>query len=144
MTATGVEAQIGEALFARLAALTLSPVLLVAYPNAVFPPAGSDKPTTYLKASLLRVGAQGIGISAWDEHAGILQVDVLSGSQSGEVKPLQIADAVAAWFGRGTRLTNGSVQVDVYETPRIGPAIADDGNGYEQIPVSVRYRTFVR
>jgi hypothetical protein len=85
----GNEAQIGEALFARLAALTLSPVLLVAYPNAVFPAAGSDKPDTYLKASLLRVATQGIGISAWDEHAGILQVDVLYKPQDGEVKPLQ-------------------------------------------------------
>lgn len=137
MTATGVESQIAEALLARLAALTLSPVLQVAYPNKAFPtPPAVDKPDTYLQASLLRASTRGIGINAWDERAGILQVDVLYKAQDGEIKPLQIADSVAAWFGRGT-LPN------IYETPSVGSAMPN-GDGYLKIPVSVRYRTFIR
>jgi hypothetical protein len=142
MSAVGIEAQIAEALLTRLAALTLTPVLKVAMPNVSFPAAGTVKPDTYLQASLLRAATQGIGINAWDEHAGILQVDVLYKAQDGEIKPLQIADAVAVWFGRGTRLPNGSIQVDVYEQPSIGPAL-DNGDGYSKFPVSIRYRSFV-
>jgi hypothetical protein len=40
-------------------------------------------------------------------------------------------------------MTNGSVQVDVYEPAAIATAIAD-GDRLREIPVSVRYRTFTR
>jgi hypothetical protein len=143
MTATGVESQITEALLARLAALTLSPVLLVAYPNVPFPPAGVTKPATYLEARApLRVGAQAVGISAWNEHAGIFQVDVVYQAQDGVIKPTQIADAVAAWFPRGTALANGSVSVRIDQPPAIAAPITD--GTYTRTPVSIRYRTFVR
>jgi hypothetical protein len=143
MSAVGIEAQIAEALLTRLAALTLTPALQVAMPNVPFPATGTDKPDTYLQASLLRVPTQAVGVAAWNEHAGILQVDVVYSAQSGEIKPLQVADSVAAWFGRGTRLPNGSIQVDVYEPPQIASAL-DNGDGYDKIPVSIRYRTFTQ
>lgn len=142
MTAVGNESQITEALLTRLIALTLSPVVPVAVPNVQFPATGSDKPDTYLEASILRAPTQGIGISAWDERVGILQVDVVYKPNDGEIKPLQIADSVAAWFPRGTRLVNGSVQVDVYEPAQIATAMSDGDR--LRIPVSIRYRTFTR
>lgn len=144
MTAVGVEAQITEALFTRLAALTLSPVLPVAYPDVAFPAAGQTKPDNYLEAAILRAQTQGIGISAWDEHAGILQVTVVTKQfpAGGTKTPTQIADAVAAWFPRGTRLVNGAVTVTVFETPAIASPIADAP--YTRTPVSIRYRTFIR
>lgn len=142
MTAVGNEAQITEALLTRLIALTLSPVVPVAFLNVQYPATGSDKPDTYLEARILRAPTQGIGVSAWNEHVGILQVDVVYKPQDGEIKPLQIADSVAAWFPRGTRMTNGSVQVDVYEPAQIATAISDGDR--LRIPVSIRYRTFTR
>ena len=141
MTAVGVEAQIQEALFTRLAALVFVPALPVAYPDVAFTsPAGGQ----WLEAVVLRAAPQGIGISAWDEHAGILQVTVVTKQfpTGGTKTPTQIADAVAAWFSRGTRLTNGSVQVDVYEKPAVASPIADAP--YTRTPVSIRYRTFIR
>lgn len=144
MSAVGTDALIAEALLTRLAALTLSPALQVAWPNRTFPePPAVDKPDTYLQASLLRAPTQGIGIAAWDEHAGILQVDVVYKAQDGEIKPLNIAAQVAAWFGRGTRLINGSVQVDVYEKPSIASSVRQD-DAYLKFPVSIRYRTFAQ
>lgn len=142
MTAVGTESQITEALLTRLAALTLSPVLQVAYPDVLFPPAGQVKPDTYLDAHQLRAGAQGIGISAWDEHGGIFQVDVVDKAQDGSIKPTQIADAVADWFPRNLRLTNGSVQVDIYAKPAIAAPVTDAP--YTRTPVSIRYRCFKR
>lgn len=140
MSAVGTDALITEALLTRLAALTFSPALQVAWPNKAF---GPDKPDTYLQASLLRAETQGIGIAAWNEHAGILQVDVLYKAQDGEIKPLNIADSVAAWFGRGTRLRNGGLTIYVDDPPSIASAMPN-GDGYLKIPVSIRYRSFVR
>jgi hypothetical protein len=144
MTAVGVEAQITEALLDRVKALGVSLSLSVAYPDVVFPKGGQTKPDNYLDVSILRAATQGFGINAWDEHAGILQVTVVTKQfpVGGTKTPTQIADAVAAWFPRGTRLLNGSVQVDVYETPAIASPIADAP--YTRTPVSIRYRTFVR
>jgi hypothetical protein len=143
MSAVGTDALIAEALLNRLAAFTASPALQVAWPNVPFPaPPATDKPDTYLQASVLRAQTQGIGIAAWDEHAGILQVDVLYKPSDGEIKPLNVAGAVAAWFGRGTRMVNGSVQVDVYETPSVANS-TPNGDGYDKFPVSIRYRSFI-
>jgi hypothetical protein len=144
MAATGIESQITEALLQRLAALTLSPALQVAYPGITFPAAGATKPATYLEARApLRVGAQNVGISAWSEHSGVFQVDVLYSAQDGAIKPTQIADAVVAWFDRPwfAELASGG-RVSVLERPAIGPAI--DDAPYTRTPVSIRYRTFVR
>lgn len=140
MTAVGVESQITEALMTRLAALTLSPVLPVAYPNVAFNPPASGP---YLVANApLRATTQGIGISAWDEHAGIFQVDVVYRAQDGVIKPTQIADAVAAHFPRNLHLENGSVRVDIDEPPSIAAPVTDAPN--LKTPVSIRYRCFKR
>lgn len=142
MTAVGVESQITEALLARLAALTLSPALQVAYPNVPFPAAGAVKPDTYLEANQLRAETQGIGISAWNEHAGVLQVDVVYKAEDGAIKPTQIADAVADHFPRNLRLANGSIVVHINERPSIAAPISDAP--YTRTPVSIRYRVFKR
>ena len=107
MTAVGVESQITEALLQRLATLTFSPALQVAWPNVPFPVAGQTKPDTYLEAHQLRADTQTIGINAWDDHAGIFQVDVVYSKQDGAIKSTQIADAVAAHFPRNLKLPNG-------------------------------------
>jgi hypothetical protein len=147
MTAVGVESQITEALLQRLAALTLSPALQVAWPNIDFPgknPDGSPKvkPETYLEARQLRAGTEALGISAWNDHAGIFQVDVVYSKQDGAIKATQIADAVAAHFPRNLRLANGSIVVRIDEPPQVAAPVPDAP--YTRTPVSIRYRSFVR
>src|SRR6266481_667051 len=135
MVATGIESQITEALLQRLAALTLSPALQVAWPGVTFPAPGTTKPAIYLEARApLRVPTSAVGISAWNEHSGIFQVDVLYSAQDGAIKPTQIADAVAAQFPRGTRLTNGAVEVQIDQPPAIASPI--DDAPYTRTPVS--------
>lgn len=141
MTAVGVEAQITEALLARLAALTLSPALQVAYPDVAFTPPATGQ---WLEAVVMRAQTTGIGISRWDNHAGILQVTVVTQANpaGGSKTPNQIADVVAAWFPRGLRLANGAVRVDIIDPPAIASPFPD--GTYTRTPVSIRYRTFVR
>lgn len=137
MTAVGVESQITEALLQRLAALTLSPVLPIANPNVTFTPPASGP---YLQANILRSPTETVGISRWDERTGIFQVDVVYAAKDGLIKPTQIADQIAVWFKRGTRLLNGAVRVDIYETPEIGTPLTD--TPYVRTPVTIRYRVF--
>lgn len=141
MAAIGTEALIIEAFTQRVAALALalSPVLLVAYPNVTFPAVGQTKPATYLQMSILRAETRGIGLSKWDERAGILQVDVVYSTPNGLAPPTNIADAVAAWFPRNVALVNGGVRVDINEPASIGSPV-DDEAPYKKIPVSIRYR----
>lgn len=138
MAAVGIESLITEALLQRLAALALTPALPVAYPNVAFtPPVGGS----YLEArEPLRSSTEAIGISRWNEHTGIFQIDVVYRAQDGAIAPTEIADKVADWFKRGTRLINGSVRVDINEPPSVAASMADAP--YIRIPVSVRYRVF--
>lgn len=147
MTAVGVESQISEAFMLRLAALTLTPAVPVAYPNTGFPGKNADgtpktKPDTYLEAHQMRAETQPLGVSAWDERPGIFQIDVVYLKQDGVIKPTEIADQVALWFKRGTRLTNGNVRVDIDSTPAIAAPIPDAP--HIRTPVSIRYRVFTR
>lgn len=139
MTATGVESQITEALFARLAALTLSPALPVAWPDVSFTPPANG---VYLDVHQLRAETVGIGISAWNEHAGVLQVDVVAKGQDGVLGRTEIADAVAAHFPRNLKLTVGDVRVDIDDPPAIAAPVPDAP--YTRTPVSIRYRAFKR
>lgn len=142
MTAVGVEAQITEALLDRVKTLGVSLALPVAYPDVAFPAVGQPKPDSWVEAAILRVQTQGIGISAWDEHAGILQVTVVTKQfpAGGTKTPTQIADAVAAWFPRNWFDPSGLVRV--FEKPAVASPIADAP--YTRTPVSIRYRTFIR
>jgi hypothetical protein len=148
MTAVGVESQITEALLQRLAALvdTGAPLAAwpVASPDVTFPPKGQIKPDQWIEAAILRAQTQGIGINAWDEHAGIFQVTVVTKQNpaGGTKTPTQFADAVAAWFSRDTNIVNGAVTVRIDQKPAIASPIPDAP--YTRTPVSIRYRTFVR
>jgi hypothetical protein len=139
MAAVGTDAKIAESLFQRLAALVLSPPLPVSYPD---PPAPFVKPTTgpWLEASFLPAATSAIGISAYDEHVGLLQVTVVYPNGAGVMKPVEIAGAVAAWFPRNLQLANCAI----YDTPSIAPLFPDNDNATTRTPVSIRYRAFVK
>lgn len=140
MAATGIEGKIAEALLQRLAALVLSPALPVAYPDIVFPPVGTPQPTTWLEAAFMRAATAAVGVSKWNEHPGILQVTVVAKQGAGAIASANVADQIADWFKRGTRLVDGGVQIDVYAPPQIASSYADDP--YTRTPVSIRYRVF--
>ncbi len=79
-------------------------------------------------------------IQRWNEHTGIFQVTVVASQGAGAIASANVADQIADWFKRGTRLVDGGVQVDVYAPPQIASSYAD--SPYTRTPVSVSYRTF--
>mgnify|MGYP003453304695 FL=1 len=138
MPAVGVESRIWEALHTRLAALTLSPPLLIATPNVTFPATGESLPSIYLRAHHMRATPDDVGISKWTERQGILQVDVCYSPPNGLGAATEIADKIAAHFPRG--LTLGDIPVRIDWTPAIASPV--DDTPHIKLPVSIRYRAF--
>jgi len=138
--ATAVETKIVEALFARLAALTLLPVHPIAWPNVSFTPPADGR---YLRANELPSPTVGIDIATdgTNEYSGLFQVDVFGPLNVGSSVPQELAGAVVRHFKRGTRLDREGVRIDVMQAS-IGPALRDDPCW--MVPVTVRYRAFAK
>jgi hypothetical protein len=64
--------------------------------------------------------------------------------RTANIKPLQSPmRKLPPGSGAGRALVNGAVSVNVYDPPQIASSMPN-GDGYLKIPVSIRYRTFVR
>ena len=133
--ATYIEAKIFEALATKLAALTLSPTMQVAWPNVDFtPPASGYLRATHLPADTRQAS---LGDAGLNRHIGIFQVDVFLAEGGGETAVKDIAGAVIAHFKRGTVLTTGGIVLKVNEPPTLGPVLK--ASPYIQAPVTIRY-----
>lgn len=133
-----IETQIWLALKARVAALTLSPALPVAWPNEDF-----IKPITgYLRVTHVPNVNRRLFIGSTEPHQriGLLQVDVFSRKNQDASVAAEIAGQVAAWFPTDLRMTYGTVSVRVTKAPDVAQAIADDTHWLA--PTSVEYECF--
>lgn len=132
-----VESKIFEGFTVRLAALTFSPVLPIAWPNVSFTPPAAGK---YLRARHLPNTPEQIslGSTGFNRHVGLFQVDVVWPEGVGETAPKEIAGAIVAQFKRGTEFTRESIIIRIPAPPAIAPSI-QDGKSYV-IPVTIRYQ----
>jgi hypothetical protein len=133
--ATGIEAKIFEGLMARMASLTTSPSMPVAWPNVSY-----DPPSTgYLRVSHLpnETDQVTLGTSGQNRHMGLLQVDVMWPKGEGSVDPLEVAAQVVAHFKRGTTFTQNSVDIRIVSPPSISPPLDDDP--FRAYPVTIPY-----
>lgn len=122
MAASGTEARIAEALLSKLADLTLSPAIPVAYPNKNFSPTAGQ---TYLRASFITLPTEqpGLAHSSAKRYGGMLQVSVFAPiNKGGLIDAAEIASQVVTHFARGTRMdsTTGS-PATVVLTVEVGP-----------------------
>lgn len=135
MTATGIAGIVTLALNTRLAALTLSPAMTVAWPNSEFTPPAAG----YLEPIAFRNLTQPTGFRT-NTLQGIYQVSVrkpLPPASIGAAPADNAADAVAAHFPRGLWLPELSgVTVRIRNTS-VGTAIKDDP--YWMVPVSIEW-----
>lgn len=132
------QSDVVAALLRKLGTLTFSPALPVVNPNIEAPdevPAGN-----YLAASVFPVSSEQIelGETGINRHTGLFQVSVFWALKTGLIKPMQVADAIALAFKRGTILTENSVTVTMDGPPFIAPAQREATRF--QIPVRVSYR----
>lgn len=130
------------ALLERLGALTFSPAIEVAYPNVPFTQPVATRNAMWLRATFLPAPKTALGIDprSANEISGIFQVDVIAGAGAGEPWISRVAQAVMAWFARGTDLVKDSQRVRVNLTPYRGRMMKDDT--WMIIPVSIPYQAF--
>jgi hypothetical protein len=110
MTVSGKAAQVLDALLARVAALTLSPVLPVDYPEAAFDTPADGK---YLAVSFYpnRPMAQGLTSARVDQ--GLLQITVVWPKNHGLIAPNAIVQAVINHFPNALALQSGATRVKI-------------------------------
>jgi len=120
-----IAAQIGAALKAKLAALSFSPEIPVAWPGRDFDPAGLDK---YLVAAIENAPNERLGIKAMHRRAGSLIVTVCSRMNRGSGQGDGIADAVADHFPCDLRLDlSGGSRLRVTTAPSVRGGYQDGG-----------------
>lgn len=137
-----VEVVIEKALLARAQAFATAQSLSIALPNIDFSPPEVGMNSKYLRATLLPAdnATLGVGSDDTDQHIGLLQLDVFYGRGGGEIAPRRIAAAAITYFKRGTRITSDGFNIDVLQTPRLGPAIKTDNWIY--LPLRIPYTCF--
>lgn len=133
--ATGIESRIAEGLFAKLAALTLSPAMAVAWPDKEFTPPAAG----YLRPSLVPNTVRQVtyGTAGKNRHRGLFQISVFWPRNAGAIVPREKADLVAVHFRRGTNISITGGTIRIYEPPVV-PATFEDG-AYSHTPVTMRY-----
>ena len=129
MAATGIAGIVTLALNTRLASLTLSPVMVVAWPNVAFTPPAAG----YMEPVAFRNLTQPTGFRT-NTLQGIYQVSVRKPQSQGPTPADNAADSVAAHFPRGLWLELSGVTVRVRNVS-VGSAMKDDP--YWMVPVSV-------
>lgn len=135
-----VEDDITAALFAHIAALTLTPVHPVAWPNVAFTPPANNRwlrvnefPTVNRPVALAHDGA--------NEFRGFVQIDVFAPPGGGLAGHKATAALVRQHMKRGTTLYHGSTRVLITNaTVQAGV----DSSPRWMVPVVIDYRAFAQ
>lgn len=131
-----VEDAIPSALFAHLAALTLSPAMPVAWEDVNFtPPSTGYVRATYHPNTVQQITLGDLGINRF---IGLFQVDVFWPQGQGIIQPSQRVAAISAHFKRGTDIAGTGVTVRIIQPPQARPAL--ESAPYVQIPVMIRWQ----
>lgn len=133
-----IESSLEAALFARVAALALSPALPVAWPNVSFnPPA-----TGYMRVTHLPNANRRLFLGSNDPHQrlGLLQLSVFAPKNGGASTATEIAGKVAAHFPADLPMRRDGITVKVAKAPDVAPAFAEDTHWH--VPVTIAYQAF--
>ena len=146
-----VEVAIESALLARAQAFATAQAITISLPNVAFTPPEAKKVEAgvtvfgkWLRASFLPAPSSAVTINhdGFNQHYGLMQVDVFYGAGSGELAPGRVASAIIAYFKRGTVLGQDGFTIRIEDTPRRASMLID--GSWAMIPVSIPYRCFAR
>lgn len=117
-------ADIQQALFARVATLTTSPPLPVAWPehDKGFTPPASGK---YLRVDFFANRPRWEGMASGRVDQGLLQITVVWPKGKGLDAPAQIADAIIAHFPLAHVMRHGSAAVKVSGQPWVASPLSE-------------------
>jgi len=134
------ETEIMQALFAQVAALTLSPALpasAIAWPNVTFTPPASQR---YLEVKFVPNINTRFGVSTTHQMLGLLQLNIHGQKGAGEAGVRADAAAIVEHFPADLELTNAATKVRITARPEARDMIVADASVF--IPVMVAWETF--
>ncbi len=119
-----------------------TPSLSISLPNIAFTPPTISTTAKYLRATILPADTTALGVTynATNQHYGLFQMDVFYGVGGGEIAPRRIAAAIISYFKRGTRISSNGFNIDVVQTPKLGPQIT--AGAWTFLPVRIPYNSF--
>lgn len=135
---TTPEAIIPALLFDRLAALTLSPALPIAWPNVAFAGTGAHLEVQYLPNRNVRPFVADDGETI---HQGLLQVSVVTPLDAGITPALETAGLVVEYFPAGLALSGSGVTARVTAKPSVAPPLTEAAT--LRTPVTIPWRALV-
>lgn len=127
------QAEIGAAIKTRIASLTFSPAMPVAWPNKDYTPAGER----FLQVQILPAPNTRLTLGGRHRLAGSIILTVASKPGNGSGEGDGLADAVAAHFPCDLVLTAGDHRLRITEAPSIRDGFLD--NGFWRTPVVIPY-----
>lgn len=132
------EDDITAALFARIAALSLTPAHPIAWPNVAFNPPPNNR---WLRVNEVPTLSQPVAVSqdGSNDYRGFVQIDVFAPLGGGLAGPKATAGLVRQWMKRGTVLFSGSTRVLITSASIQGGI---ESSPRWMVPVVVDYRAF--
>jgi hypothetical protein len=131
-----VESDITSILFARMAALVLTPVHPIAWPNMRFAPPSNGRwirvnqfPTYDTKVAIADNGPSVVG--------GFMQVDLIGPINNGMAAQQETASAIASHFRLARRLYLNTTRLEITHA-RVSRSFIDEGRW--MVPITINYR----
>lgn len=137
-----LEDKIETALLSRVNTLEFDDVVPIALPNNDFPPAGQDKPATYIEVRHFRNANSRLFLKGSAPHMrqGILQLTVKTPLNVGPRIANDLAGEIAEHFPADLALFLNGVKVTIQAAPDV--LSADKTDISWEVPVSIRYEVF--
>lgn len=130
---------IQKAIFGRLDGSALPPRW---YPNRSGIGAGQTQPDgTHLRVDILPAITDSIGLTALDQHRGVLQVKAMIKPDTGSVPAARIVEQVLALFPRNTELRQDGLRIRFDRSGYPGPSMQD--GAWYATPVTIPYNVIL-
>lgn len=138
------EAKIEAALLGRLATLTFTPAIAVAWPGVTFPAPGQEKPANYLRVEHDAINVARPFLSATGRHRGSLFVSACLALGTPTTTARDTAGRIAAHFPADHEMTVEGVTVRIMQTPTVAGGYRDDADQRWRVPVIIEYEAWLQ
>jgi hypothetical protein len=138
------EAKIEAALLGRLAALTLTPAIAVAWPGQTFPAAGQTKPDNYLRVEHGAVAKTRPFLSTTSRQRGNLFVSACLKLGTSTTAATDIAGKIADHFPADHEETVEGVSIRITQRPEVQGGYRDETDQRWRVPVVIEYEAWLQ
>lgn len=137
MTVSGKDAQIYDALMARVGTMNLrSPAIPVSCPDVTFDPAVGATDGKYIEVAYFPNRPAWEGLAAGELSQGLLQITVVWPRGAGLVAPLEVAAGIKSHFAKTTVMVSGTTKVKVSAEPWAAAPLIDDSETRTPVTIS--------